>query len=300
MRIAFTSDLHTDLGGANAALVPRLVERATALRPDVLLVAGDVADRAVVVAQTLEAFRGVATLRLFVPGNHDLYAELDATGITDSRTKFERVLPATAERAGFAYLGCDAVHWRGRTFVGTPGWWDYSLRDRGLDPFVGLEQYRAGTWRNRRAFDRGSILWPKTTLAASPAGSQPAASPGAWASDEEICEHMLHLLDGQLRDAPHKSPIVAAVHVLPCLEAVQRHAFGPSAFHDATLGSVRFGEHLRADARVRVIVTGHLHRPVDTRLGSIAVVSRPVGRLREPGIDLAARAATCLGVLELD
>jgi Calcineurin-like phosphoesterase len=324
MRIVFTSDLHADLGGSNAAIIPHLVQRAAEVRPDVLLVAGDVADRAEAVERTLAAFRGVAPLCLYVPGNHDLYAEIGPGRITDSRAKFERVLPRVARATGFEYLGLGPIHWRGLTVVGTPGWWDFTLRDPELDACVSLGQYRSGIWRTQRAFDRGQVLWPRgdpavqqtqpaaaqggwsqaarptVTPHASPPGSQPASLASDWAGDEEICDHMLDLLDRQLHEAPRAAPVLAAVHVLPCLEAVQRHAFGPSSFHDATLGSVRFGERLRADGRVRAVVTGHLHRPVDARLGSIPVVSRPVGRLRDPGIDLAASSAACLGVLEID
>ena len=299
MRVVFTSDVHADFGPVNAALVPHLARQARALAPDIFLLAGDVADHAIEVGETLRAFRGVGSLRVFVAGNHDLYSEPGPAGLVTSREKFESVLPRVAAEAGFEYLGLEPVEWRGLGIVGTPGWWDYSLRDPGMDAFVHPQHYRSGIWRMRRAFDRGAILWPRVG-AAPPAGALPAGLPGEWAGDEEICAHMLALVDDQLRRCAGVRTVLGAVHVLPCVEAVERHAFGPSGFHDATLGSTAFGERFRADRRARALVTGHLHRPCDVRLGAMRVVSRPVGHRRDPGIDLAATAARCLGLLEVD
>jgi hypothetical protein len=299
MRLVFTSDLHADFGPVNAALVAHLARRAAELAPDVFLLAGDVADRAADVAETLAAFRSVGSLRMFLAGNHDLYAEASPNGLLTSRDKFERVLPRVAAEAGFEYLGIDPIQWRGLAFVGTPGWWDYSLRDPGMDAFVHPGHYRCGAWRGRRAFDRGSILWPRTSDRPPP-GALPASLPGDWAGDEEICDHMLALLDDQLRRTTAVRAILGAVHVLPCVEAVERNAFGPSGFHDATLGSAAFGARFLADGRARALVTGHFHRHCDVLLGALRVVSRPVGHRRDPAIDLAALAASCLGRLDVD
>jgi hypothetical protein len=299
MRIAYTSDLHADFGALNASLVPHLALRAATLRPDVLLVCGDVADTASAVGAALEVFRNVDALRVYLPGNHDIYAEGSPGAGPTSRDKFESLLPRVVSDAGFQYLGLEPLRHRNVAFVGTPGFWDYSLRDPALEVFVDLGHYRAGMWRGERAFDRGSVLWPRQGPA-PPTGAQPLSAAGDWAGDEEISAWFLDSLDRQLARVTGAPSLVAAVHVLPCVEAVQRGVFGPSGFHDAYLGSVEFGARLRREARLRAIVTGHMHRPVDARLGSAPVVSRPVGHLRDSGISLEAVAAERLGLIEID
>ena len=66
--------------------------------------------------------------------------------------------------------------------------------------------------------------------------------------------------------------LLAVVHVLPCLAMVQRGIFAPSAFHDAYLGSTRFGARLRREPQLRAIITGHLHRGRGIDWGGIPVV----------------------------
>jgi 3',5'-cyclic AMP phosphodiesterase CpdA len=298
VRIVFTSDLHTDAGRGNARVVVPLAAAAARLRPDVLILAGDIAETATEVGRTLERFAGVAALRLYLPGNHDLFVEGEAAlrlGET-SRLKFEAILPLVAERSGFEYLGLDPVGYRDWAFVGVPGWFDYSLRDQALDVHAGLDQYRAGQWRGVRAFDRGQVFWPRAGPEL-PSGAHPAGLPGDWAGDDEICAAMLERLDDQLRRSGRARALVAVVHVLAFPELVQRGAFGPSPFHDAWLGSTRFGE--RQEPRLRAVLCGHLHRPADLVIGSVRVLARPVGRVRD-GQDPAALVTSCLGVLDLE
>src|SRR5262249_36150371 len=168
---------------------------------------------------------------------------------------------------------------------------------------VASAQYRAGTWRGVRAFDRGRVLWPRTsggatTSSREPAGSHPASACGDWASDEEIHAEMCSRLEAQLASASRARGIVAVCHVLPFAELVVRGAFGPVAFHDAYLGSAAIGAILQRTPRLVAVVTGHLHRPADLRIGPLRVVARPVGTLRAPDVDLDQVAAASLGVLE--
>jgi hypothetical protein len=301
VRVVYTSDLHVDAGPRNAALVEHLAAEAAALRPDVLVIAGDVADTATGVRAGLQPFRSVAALRLFVPGNHDLYVE-GASGLArgeTSREKYADVLPAVAAEAGFTSLGVEPV-WCGEVaIVGTPGWSDYSLRDPGLDYCVHPDHYRRGVWRTQRAFDSGHVLWPRPG-AHTAAGAQPANVGAAWADDDWLCEHFLAAFDAALVQARAARALLAVVHVLPCTALVQRGAFAPSAFHDAYLGSTRFGARLLQEPRLRAVVTGHLHRPAEIDWQGVRLVARPVGRVREADGDLGLRARTALGCFEID
>ena len=185
-----------DLGPRNAALVEHLAAHAAAMRPDVLVVAGDVADTAARCRRGLRAFPAVPALRLYLPGNHDLYVEGEAAlsrGETSPRSsctcsRRRRLRPGSLPRPRTAWCGELAI-------VGTPGWYDYSLRDPGSIR-VHPDHYRRGGWRTERAFDRGHVLWPRRRYRATPASSRPRAAPGRgrW-----ICEHFLALLERNSR-----------------------------------------------------------------------------------------------------
>jgi hypothetical protein len=88
------------------------------------------------------------------------------------------------------------------------------------------------------------------------------------------------------------------VHVVPFPQLVERGVFGDRAFHDAYLGSRRLGERLLAARNVRVVVTGHLHRPADVQVDGVRVVRRPVGDAHKSGLDLPELARAAVGVVE--
>jgi 3',5'-cyclic AMP phosphodiesterase CpdA len=311
VRIVYTSDLHADLGERNAALLPLLAQRAVDSRPDVFIVAGDLAETAEVVTRSLRAFEAVPGLKLYLAGNHDLFVEgaaASACGAT-SLEKHERILPSAAAAAGFGYLGQEPVRFGGLGIVGICGWYDFGLRDPRLEGSVSLDHYRAGQWRDVRAFDRGQVLWPRSSLAAhagsspavtSPPGSQPSSFEGDWASDEEICDWMLSRLEVQLAGVQDAPALLAVVHVLPFAELVQRGAFAPVAFHDAWLGSPRLGALLLQQINLRAVVCGHLHLSADLTLSGIRISARPVGNAAHSPLPLPELAHRCLGVLDLD
>lgn len=300
MRLVFTSDLHADLGGRNADLLEPLAAHVAGLRPDVFVVAGDVAERAEVVADALACFAAVPGTKLFLAGNHDLYVEGEAALARgeNSRVKFERLLPAAAARAGFGYLGLEPFVAGGIALVAVPGWTDFALRDPRLDPVVALHHYRAGAWRDVRAYDRGQVLWPRRG-AVPPPGSTPAVPLGDWAGDEEIDDHMLTLLEAQLAAVRTARRLVGITHVLPCADFVQRGAFGASPFHDGWLGSARLGARLRREARLAALVCGHLHRVCERQHDGVRLVARPVGNAAHSRLPLAELARQRAGVLEV-
>lgn len=86
-------DLHTDFR-ANRALLDELPQREH--RGDVLLVAGDIADRLTVIGDTLGLLRSRFAEVFYAPGNHELWAR---DGRCDSLEKFGEVL-RLCERLG--------------------------------------------------------------------------------------------------------------------------------------------------------------------------------------------------------
>ena len=294
IRVAYTSDLHADLGPRNAALLPHLAATAAALDPDVFIVAGDLAETAAVVTASLRHFTPLRARKFYLAGNHDLFVENN--GLT-SRDKFERILPAAARAAGFEYLGLDAARVGSLAIAAVPGWYDYSLRDRSLDAVVHRDHYRAGRWRDVRAWDRGYVRWPRAADALPP-GAHPAADAGDWAGDEEIAAFMQARLEAQL-ERVEANAVLAVIHVLPFAELVVPGAFGDEDFHAAYLGSTALGDRLQRDPRVRHVISGHLHRHADLQIGRIHAVARPVGNAAKNSLPLPELASSHIGLLEI-
>lgn len=300
MRLAFVSDLHTDLSARNHALVDALVARARMLAADVFVVAGDLAESCDDIAASLQRLAAIPALRLYLAGNHDLFVDGNdaAAAAMTSQDKFEDVLPAIAASAGFGYLGLEPV-WRGDiAFVGVPGWYDFSLRDPILDVVADRHAYSTGFWRGSRAYDRGHIFWPRGNTPHLP-GEHPAGIGGAWAGDAEIAAAMLARLQSQLGMVRDAAKVVAVVHVLPCLDLVQRGLFGDSAFFDAYLGSAALGDCIQAAGNVRLVLSGHLHRTAAVHRGGIRWLASPVGDARRSSLDLERLAEACLGCIDL-
>jgi hypothetical protein len=288
--LAYTSDIHADATPANAALLPHLAHRVRELNADAFIIAGDLAETAPAVRAALEAFAPLELRKFYLPGNHDLFVEDTPPPGATSRDKYETQLPAVAMAAGFEYLGLEA-HAIGDVGVcGVTGWYDYAFRDPALAVVVDERHYETGVWRDVRAFDRGHVFWPRAGTNDGP----------AWAGDREIETWMRERLRRQAQALAGARAVIAAVHVLPFAELVVRGAYGPVAFHDAWLGSAALGVELRRIPALRAVVCGHLHRSADLQLGSVRVVARPVGTLRDAGIDLRAVARDRIGVLDLD
>lgn len=301
MRIAFISDLHTDLSRRNRELLEPLVDVARRLEPDVFVLVGDLAETLEQVEESLRQLAPIPGRKLYVAGNHDLFVEGDPSkpGVASSREKFETLLPAIAARAGFEYLGLEPTQVHGVGFVGIPGWYDFSLRDPSLDGVSSEHAYDTGQWRGNRAYDRGHVFWPRNAALDVP-GMHPASHGGRWAGDREIALQMQERLEAQLQRLHSVSHLVAAIHVVPCLEMAQRHLFGDTTFFDAYLGSARLGARLLQEPRLRLVLSGHLHRQASLQIAGIPFLASPVGDARKSPLDLASLARERLGLVEID
>ena len=120
MRLAVTSDIHTDVNGPE--LLAALVDRARELAPDVLLIIGDIATAPAHYLQTLLALRAVVPRLLVVAGNHDVWTtpEAVAKGL-DSWARLDHLLPALAAEAGAELLDRAPVEIDGVAILGSLG-----------------------------------------------------------------------------------------------------------------------------------------------------------------------------------
>ncbi|HWE26994.1 MAG TPA: metallophosphoesterase, partial [Polyangia bacterium] len=144
MRLVVTSDLHVE---HHPEVVAMVAERARALEPDVLVVAGDVSAKLETLEAALAALRPAAPRLLFVPGNHDLWT---LPGAPTSRARYERDIPAACARAGADAVGTEPIAIDGVVFCGVTGWYDYSLRNQELDATFTRADYERGAWGRLR------------------------------------------------------------------------------------------------------------------------------------------------------
>jgi 3',5'-cyclic AMP phosphodiesterase CpdA len=285
MRLALTSDLHVDHHPEVVALV---AERARALAPDVLIVAGDVSSRLPTLEAALAGLRDAAPHVVFVPGNHDLWVHPGES----SRARYERDIPAACARAGARAVGAEPFEIDGVVFCGVTGWYDYSLRNRELDAMFTRADYERGAWGRLRWNDTQHVVWP--------------GDDGALLDAPAICAEQVASLERQLAEAGAR-PTVVVTHHLPFAGLVTSKGEPPWDFINGFMGSDKLGEAMLRAGNVRAGVCGHTHFrkrvDVDGRGGRFSVETSPVGYPREyarmAGLTLAERVADRVTLIEL-
>lgn len=248
--VAAVSDLHHSL--ENARNVMKLAGEVKELDPDILIIAGDVANGHDFFQSALELFRGTWRT-LVVAGNHDVWSpRQEVAGGPTSEELWEKLLPEKIAAAGAIDLERQPVFIRslGLAIVGTIGWYDYSG-----DRLQRSAEQLAAT-KNTATQDGVRINW-------------------SW-SDQEFSrvrrENLEFVLENLSRMSDVKTMLVAT-HMVPFAELQSETEKNQSgAFFDRrspyyfvpTLGEV-----IRKFPKVRLTVSGHNH------LGAAAEISRP-------------------------
>ncbi len=225
MRLFALSDVHVDYPG-NAEWINDL---STAdYVDDVLILAGDVSDQILRIADTFSAltrrFRGVH----FVPGNHELWVR--RCGHTSSLDKFHAVLTMAREEGVYT----TPCQYPGLLVVPLFGWYDGSFGQ----PSAALRRqwidFRACNWEGM--------------------------------SDEQVANHLLQLNEPnvQAASAAQGQPVVVSFsHFLPRIDVMPSYI--PARYRTLypVLGSERIDEQVRMlDAGIHVYGHSHVNRQV--------------------------------------
>lgn len=284
MRIVAISDLHVDRSEANAAAVAAVAEEVACLQPEVFIVAGDLSPAPQRIGEVLGAWAGLAPLCLFVPGNHDLWLlpEERKAGIT-SWEKYGQVLPEVCAREGFHYLPGRPVVWREVGFVGTMGWFDYSLRDRSLDRQIPWEAYERNRYRYIHWNDHRYARWE--------------------VSDQEVTLAMAEELEAGLKQLGPMGVqrMVAVTHHLPFEDLLPSEEKGPLAkrFCWGFLGSALLGKVLLGYPQVVHLFCGHLHLLREAQRNGLKMQTCSVGYLPSASLEeMRQRVRRALRVVE--
>jgi len=245
MKIVATGDLHYGhyprFDGQTEAMADAICREGG----DVLVLTGDIGCGAVQrFSACLALFSGFPGQKLLVPGNHDLW-----TTEGDSYTLYDRVLPDAAAEQGFRYLDSGPAHVGDVAFVGSVGWYDYTLRDFSL----GIEDryYEAKVYPGlARWNDARFIQWSF--------------------SDVEFTDLCLERLDNHLKMVGERAEkIICVTHHLPFENMVDRKKLRSWAFCNAFLGSSRIGDLLLRHGKVTHVLCGHSHNQGRFTNGSV-------------------------------
>jgi predicted phosphodiesterase len=275
MRIAFTSDVHTDHDAANRLVWQEMVSILQDLAPDVFICCGDVAAEEKQFGMTIMALEQVACPKLFVPGNHDVWVQKAAwveRGIT-SQQKYYQLLPALCRAAGVHPLWLEPYVVGDVAFCGSLGWYDYSLRNIDLDTYITVHDYRRKTFQDRVWNDGRFVHW----LAAETSGGRRKRL-----SDEAITAHMVQALAQQLQDVePHVQHIVGVTHMLPFRSMMHYRHEARADYFGAFMGSVLLGEVWQSCPKVTLVLAGHTHRQLTVQVGRMTALTSPIGYARQ-------------------
>lgn len=249
--IVVTSDLH--IGITNERAVERLIDDVIALKPDAIVVAGDL-------GEPMKDF--VACLDLLAPatcpvgilaGNHDLWIDDQNAGV-DSAEYYYKRLPAAVRQRGFVWLEEDPLRLPdGVAIAGSVAWYDYSRR--------------AAQYNN----------WRDDQFAKAKYNVNQDAKYIKWQySDPEFArivgDKLIHQLT-ELEEDRNIRDVLVATHIpIHPSQFVPMPADNPVA--DVFFGNLTLGNRVGAFRKVTAIVSGHTHRGVvPTVLGSLTVAT---------------------------
>ena len=278
MKIGLISDLHTDVTPSNKALVPHLIEVVKQAELDVFVLAGDLARHLVQLSETLNAFH-LADLdcqKLFVPGNHDIWAT--ETADVTSEQKCE-IISKLCRECGFHPL-MDAPFLKERVgFCGTIGWYDYSFAPDGYDfsdTQYAEKMLMGAVWNDKRYAKWSDI-------------------------DAAVARRFEANLKTQIAAIRNDvSRIIVVTHHVPFRECIHYRGELPWDYFRAFMGSTRLGECCLKERLVTHVLFGHTHRAVDMQIRDIRAICAPIGYLREvPKNGLQAYAKQCLTCFEV-
>ena len=244
-KLLATADLHLGLYPEGDASTSRLAAHVCASDADVFAIVGDVADNAEGRFETcLRLFESFGGLRLLVPGNHDLW-----TTSGDSEEEYRTVLPRIARDCGFHMLDVEPVRVGDIAFIGSIGWYDYSLRNSELG--LSTEVYRRKSMPGVCSWNDGLyIQWNM--------------------EDEEFTQRCLQRLRRHYDAVESKvERVIVLLHHLPFAELLYGPSSTASEFCRAFMGSARFGELLIRCPKVRFVICGHQHVPAIHERGEL-------------------------------
>jgi len=273
MKIAFISDLHVDISPDNFKIIDYLIERLLSLKPDVFIIAGDIAANTHTFEKTLKKFSSISCNKLLVAGNHDIWIDSFSSlqkGIT-SGVKYREFLPQICERNNFIYLGLETHLIDGIGFAGTIGWYDYTFRNKKYDTIFSIKTYRSKQFRE-------TITWNDLNFAYWMDDSKNIRK-----SDEEVAQEMEVSLKKQIESLKGQgiNKTVVVTHHVPFRKMILYQNRLPWDFFSAFMGSKGLGDIILEESTITHVLCGHSHIKNSLQIGTVKAMKSPLGYSRE-------------------
>ncbi|ACK41972.1 MULTISPECIES: metallophosphoesterase [Dictyoglomus] len=258
MKIFAISDLHIDYLRIRRGLkifeerelLKDFLKELTSKDVDVFVFAGDISAKLWEVELFLEVFRKFSGLKIFVPGNHDIWREGEIT----SDQKYYKILPELCKGYDFIYLPFKPLEFSNLAIIGTMGWYDYSLGD---------------SYYSKRDFERGEykgIRWRETYWKLVNFYNHEKVL-----RNEEICELIYEEFQNSLLKVEKSIEKIVITHFIPFEEILPI-----KNFFSAYLGSKKFGDVIVAN-NVGKVICGHEHKSGVFYVSNITVYKPAIG-----------------------
>ncbi|MBX3063393.1 MAG: metallophosphoesterase [Anaerolineae bacterium] len=255
MRIVITSDLHYQQRHPHTdSVIRQFVEKLADLKPDCLIIGGDIGEGVSNFDQMLVLLRVVDCPRLVLAGNHDLwvYPQDAEHGITSDKLWLD-ILPRLTREHGAIWL--EGENWirDGVGICGTIGWYDFTARDPSIA--MSIEEYAS----NKKMFvnDGIRLKWDR--------------------NDVDFAEEIGEAFSGRLQALDNDSSvreILVVTHVPAFEEGIIRKS-GNIGWNisNAYFGNLTLGTRILASSKVHRVISGHTHVGVEA---TILGTARPI------------------------
>lgn len=242
MKLLFYSDLHLDNNETwcKYDLVPHLLNYLREVKPDYVVIAGDIAGSA---KEVLMFLARLAEFKiLFVPGNHDIWT---TAGHKDaSWNEYNQLLMHPGNLIRYPLIIGD---W---AIVGSMGWYDYSFRHKHVN-YDECKYLKKKFWN-----DADMCKWNMT--------------------DSELTNLMLQQTNDVLKECTNKN-VIFVTHFVPWKDFLTVTA-KDSPVTDGYMGSKRLGELLDQYKNVKYVHFGHTHKRFGLMdFGDKKVICNPFG-----------------------
>uniref|UniRef100_A0A7C3MJ97 Serine/threonine protein phosphatase n=1 Tax=Dictyoglomus thermophilum TaxID=14 RepID=A0A7C3MJ97_DICTH len=260
MRILAISDLHLDYirlrNGLNLQeereILRKIRDYLLTDNPNILIIGGDISSKIWEVELFFEEFSYTNINIVFVPGNHDVWKE----GKITSTDKYYYILPNICEDFGIHFLPRNPFITGKWAFLGTLGWYDYTLGNSDYPK----EDYDKGVFRGLKWRETFWKLINFTNIN------------GNCLSNIEICKLFIEELEKDFYKVENFNKIVIT-HMLPFKELVMI-----KNFFSAYLGSEKLGEVILKN-KADFVICGHEHNPQSLTIYNIKIEKPTFGYL---------------------
>jgi predicted phosphohydrolase len=243
IRLIVTSDTHYHPQWRQPLV--DMVGQIASLKPDCLIVAGDVAEGIDNFHEMLKLLDVLPCPRLIIAGNHDVWIN---NGL-DSLTLWQEALPQATSQHGAIWL--ENSNWISGSLgvCGTMSWYDYT----GCNPNIGIPMEAYADLKKTISNDARYINWPFTDQ--------------VFATQLE--EGFAKRLD-TLEANPLIKHIVAITHVPVFPETIVKKQndrvweMGQAYFYNFTLG-----KRMAASRKISHVVSGHIHWKFDLQVAGV-------------------------------